>query len=331
MNGANIIACIWDFDKTIIPGFMQETLFKAFHLDSKKFWAEVNALPQRYAQQNIGVTEDLLYLNHMLTYVKEGLLQRLNNKKLRELGQELPIFDGLPAFFEILKHSVEQNEIFQKHNIKLEHYIISCGLAEMIRGSKIAPYVDGIFGCEFIEDPMLPGFLSQENINLSNEVKEIAQIGRVVDNTSKTRYLFEINKGVNKNPNVSVNASMPQADRRIPIENMIYIADGPSDIPMFAIIKERGGKTFAVHTPDSMQEFRQNDMLLQNGRVDCYGPADYRPGTLTYRWLMMHVTEIAERLVRQEEQRLQQCVHNPPPHQSETSKKTFDQQMALFD
>ena len=331
MNGTNIIACIWDFDKTIIPGFMQETLFKAFNLNCKKFWDEVNMLPKLYTQQKICVTEDLLYLNHMLTYVKEGLLAGLNNKKLRELGKDLPMHNGLPEFFKTLREQVEQNEVFQKHNIKLEHYIISCGLAEMIRGSKIAPYVDGIFGCEFIEEPMLPGFLSQESMALSNETKEIAQIGRVIDNTSKTRYLFEINKGVNKNPKVSVNASIAQSDRRIPIENMIYIADGPSDIPMFAVIKERGGKAFAVHTPDSLQDFKQNDMLLQNGRVDCYGPADYRPGTQTYRWLMMHVIEIAERLVRQEELRLQTRVHNPPPFRTEEKEKNNNLQMALFD
>ena len=315
MGSSTIIACIWDFDKTLIPGFMQETLFKAFDIDSKNFWQEVNALPQRYAQQGVCVTEDLLYLNHLLTYVKAGLLPGLNNKKLRELGSELPLFHGLPEFFKELKVLVEQEERFQKYNIRLEHYVVSCGLAEMIRGSKIAKAVDGIFGCEFIEEPMMPGFLSQKNILLSEEEKTIAQIGGIVDNTTKTRYLFEINKGVNKNPTVSVNASMAHSDRRIAIENMIYIADGPSDIPMFSVIKEHGGYAFAVHTPDSMAEFKQNDLLLQNGRIDCYGPADYRVGTQTHRWLTMRVTEIAEKIAHNCEQRLKERIHNPPPHQ----------------
>ena len=195
---STLIACIWDFDKTLIPNYMQTTLFKAFDIDSRKFWEEVNALPQCYKQQGIGVTEDLLYLNHLLTYVKAGLLPGLNNQKLRELGAEIPLFEGLPEFFQTLKNIVLQDEIFSKYGIKLEHYIISCGLAEMIRGSKIAPYVDGIFGCEFIENPMLPGFLTQENIPIPNDAKEIAQLGRIIDNTTKTRYLFEINKGSNK-------------------------------------------------------------------------------------------------------------------------------------
>ena len=168
---STLIACIWDFDKTLIPNFMQTTLFKAFDIDSKKFWDEVNTLPQCYKQQGIGVTEDLLYLNHLLTYVKAGLLPGLNNKKLRELGAEIPLFEGLPDFFQTLKDIVSKEEHFNKHGIKLEHYIISCGLAEMIRGSKIAPYVDGIFGCEFIENPMLPGFLTQKNMAIENDLK----------------------------------------------------------------------------------------------------------------------------------------------------------------
>lgn len=330
-TNSNFIACIWDFDKTLIPNFMQTTLFKAFDIDSKKFWDEVNTLPQCYEQQGIGVTEDLLYLNHLLTYVKAGLLPGLNNKKLRELGKEIPLFDGLPEFFQTLKDIVAKDEAFNKHGIRLEHYIISCGLAEMIRGSKIASYVDGIYGCEFIENPMLPGFLTQSNISLENDTKEIAQIGRIIDNTAKTRYLFEINKGSNKNPKVNVNASMSKEDRRIPIENMIYIADGPSDIPMFAIMKERGGKAYAIHNPDSMQEFKQNDLLLQDGRVDCYGPADYRPGSPTYRWLTMHVRDIAERIVRTREQMIQARIHNPPPHQSPTKLSKMEKQTTLFE
>lgn len=330
---SNLIACIWDFDKTLFPGFMQEPLFKVYGIDSQKFWQEVRTLPKVYARQNINVTEDFLYLNHLLSYVKNGCLRGLNNAKLRSFGAELQLFEGLPDFFKTLKVLVEEDKQFKKHNLRLEHYIISGGLTEMIRGSKIAPYVDGIFGCEFIEEPMLPGYLDQEYIPLDTN-KEISQIGRIVDNTSKTRYLFEINKGSNINPAVDVNSHMSLEDRRIPIKNMIYIADGPSDIPMFAVIKERGGKAFAVHNPKSKAEFMQNDLLLQNGRVDCFGPADYRPNTFTYRWLTMHVQKIAEDIVQEREQFLKNRIHNPPPHQTVEKQDNVvlqNQQIKLFE
>ena len=51
MSGTNIIACIWDFDKTIIPGFMQETLFKAFNLDCQK--STLHRVVKRYMLEGL--------------------------------------------------------------------------------------------------------------------------------------------------------------------------------------------------------------------------------------------------------------------------------------
>ena len=40
------IAVMWDFDTTLIPGYMQEPLFARFGFSSTEFWKEVHALPQ---------------------------------------------------------------------------------------------------------------------------------------------------------------------------------------------------------------------------------------------------------------------------------------------
>ena len=42
----NVIACVWDFDKTLIPGYMQEPIFRRFKVDESSFWDEVNGLPR---------------------------------------------------------------------------------------------------------------------------------------------------------------------------------------------------------------------------------------------------------------------------------------------
>ncbi len=311
----DIIAVIWDFDKTLIPGYMQEPLFKKYGVDAARFWEEVNRLEDYYAKQGVIINKDTIYLNHILTYVKEGIFQGLNNKILEELGAELTFYPGLPEFFNDIKEQIENNERFKKFDIRLEHYVVSTGLAAMIRGSKIYKYISGLWGCEFIESPAKPGFTvgGGEQPPVQGE-RVITQIGYALDNTSKTRALFEINKGVNKYPDIDVNSSMREQDRRVPFSNMIYVADGPSDVPSFSIINKYGGRTYAVYPARDIRALRQVDSLRKDGRIHMYGEADYREGSQTYMWLVEHASQIAESIARRKEEAIRESVSKPPGH-----------------
>jgi hypothetical protein len=316
----NIIACIWDFDKTLIPGYMQGPLFRRYGIDEATFWAETNKLVENYAKRGYRISGEISYLNHILTYVRAGLMPKLNNKVLHELGAEIQFYQGLPEFFEKSRGFVADKPEYRKHELQLEHYIVSTGIAEMIRGSAVAAHVGGIWGCEFIENPLQPGFLRQKEFELGADA-EIAQIGMMIDNTTKTRALFEINKGTNKDPSLEVNARIPPGDRRVPFSNMIYIADGPSDIPSFSVVKERGGKTYGVYNPKHPDEFKQNDRLRRDDRIDHYGKADYREGSETCAWLKMQIQEIADRLVEEREAAVAKSVRRPPRHLNATPEE----------
>ncbi len=326
----NTIACIWDFDKTLIPEYMQAPLFRRYGVNEKTFWAEANALTEQYKKRGYQISGEIAYLNHLLTYVLAGAMPKLNNRLLRECGADIKFYPGLPGFFDTSRGWVAEKPEYVKHEIQLEHYIVSTGLAEMIKGSAIADKVDGIWGCEFIENPLQPGFLSQKEWDLGAEAV-IAQIGAVIDNTTKTRALFEINKGTNKNPAIDVNANVSEPDRRIPMANMIYIADGPSDIPSFSVVKKGGGKGYAVHHPLRTDEFAQNDRLRSAGRIDHYGPADYTEGSLTSNWLHLHIHQICDRIVADREVALAERVSRPPRHlnSEEARKKPTLQQGTL--
>lgn len=313
LHRQNTVACIWDFDKTLIPGYMQTPIFRRFAVDEQRFWNEVNALAERYRSRGHVISPDIAYLNHLLTYVRHGKLAGLSNALLRELGKELRFYPGLPGFFRQLKELVAGRADFVHHHIQLEHYIVSTGLAEMIRGSAVAPHVDGIYGCEFIENPLPPGFLDQPEFPIEDE-REIGQIGLIVDNTIKTRAIFEIKKGSNKNPAIDVNAKIRPEDRRVQMENMIYMADGPSDVPVFSLLRKFGGRAFAVYDPENPAEFAQNDDLLRQGRINAYGPADYTARSATSMWIQMHLTQICERIVRQREIALESRLSKPPRH-----------------
>jgi hypothetical protein len=309
----NTLACIWDFDKTLIPEYMQSPLFRRYGVDENTFWHETNNLVGHYKKRGYHLSPEIAYLNHLLTYVLAGRMPNLSNKILRECGAEIKFYPGLPEFFRVAQGYVAEKEAYRKHDIRLEHYIVSTGLAEMVRGSAIAPFVENIWGCEFIENPLQPGFLRQPDFGLEEEAL-IAQIGLVIDNTTKTRALFEINKGTNKNAAIDVNANIAPEDRRIPFQNMIYIADGPSDVPSFSVTKKGGGKAYGVYNPARSDEFAQNDRLRSAGRIDHYGPADFRAESSTAQWLRLHIHGICDRIVADRESAVAARVARPPRH-----------------
>lgn len=263
----------------------------------------------------ITINKDTVYLNHFLTCVEQGIFPGLNNEVLKNLGSEIEFYNGLPDFFQTVKKVVEDNPEYQKFKISVEHYIVSTGLKAMIEGSKIAPYVEGIWGCEFIEEPIqskLKGTITKDKSKEYDKV--IKQIAYAIDNTSKTRALFEINKGVNLHSEIDVNARMPKEYRRIPFSNMIYIADGPSDVPIFSVLKQNGGKTFAVYPKGNVEHLNQVDQLREDNRIDMYGEADYTEGTLTYLWIIETVKKIADNIYSKKEAAIKQNSSVSPRH-----------------
>lgn len=307
----NVIALVWDFDKTLISKYMQVPLFEMYDIDDKQFWDEVQGLQEYYAKKDISINQDTVYLNHLLTYVKEGKLKGLNNALLKDLGKKLDFYPGLPEFFPEIKKHIESNPNYKKFGIILEHYIVSTGFAEMIKGSDIAPYVNGIWGCEFIEDPAPIGYLN--GVKADNECC-ISQVASALDNTSKTRFIFEINKGANVVGEIDVNSRMNANDRRVPFENMTYIADGPSDVPAFSILNQAGGYTFAVYPKGDSKALRQVDSLRNDRRVNMYGEADYSKDSMTHMWLFDRVEQIANNIVEHKEALIRKSASRPPKH-----------------
>ena len=83
----------------------------------------------------------------MLALVLAGPLGGLNNKILFECGADIKFYPGLPEFFDQAKTYAREKPEYVKHEITVEHYIVSTGIAPMVRGSAIAPHIDGVFAC----------------------------------------------------------------------------------------------------------------------------------------------------------------------------------------
>ena len=67
----NRIALIWDFDKTLIPPYGSP--YSSYNIDENRFW-EAHALADHYTKRGYSVSGEILYLNHLLTYVRNGKL-----------------------------------------------------------------------------------------------------------------------------------------------------------------------------------------------------------------------------------------------------------------
>src|SRR2546423_651262 len=288
----NTIAIVYDYDQTLSPSYMQdEVVFPAFGINSEIFWRRCSELVR-----DSGYDHELAYMKVLLDQLG---MDRPSNDELRKLGAKLNFYKGLPEMFEEFRNGLLSSEHLA-HGISVEHYIISSGMKVLLDGSRLAPFVRAIFGCEFAED----------------EQGRITFPKRVISHTQKTQYLFRINKGF-LDMSQDVNDHMDVEIRPIPFANMIYIGDGPTDVPCFTVMKKNGGQAIAVYNPDDPARlgFKKCYQLSTHAdRVKHIAPADYRPNTHLRMLLEQMVEETANRIVAQRKEAIETGTVRAPKH-----------------
>lgn len=283
------IGMIYDYDQTLSPTYMQdETLFPHFGINPTQFWKKSRELVDRE-----GYDGELAYLKCMLDYLG---MDRPTNEELKSLGSKLKFFKGVPELFEELNQVLsDQHRLL---GIKIEHYIISSGLKILLDGSALAPHVKCIFGCEFGED-------ADGRITFPK---------RVISHTTKTQFIFRINKGMLE-PHQDVNDHMPHELRPIPFQHMVYVGDGPTDVPCFTLMKRYGGHAIAVYNPDETNRasFRKCYQLTGAAdRVKHIAPADYRAGSHLRLLLEEMILDVADNILRRKKQEIEEGTVSAP-------------------
>jgi hypothetical protein len=104
----------------------------------------------------------------------------------------------------------------------------------------------------------------------------------------------------------------PRPPRRVPFRNMVYIGDGPSDVPCFSLVSRFGGRTYAIYKGGSDREYQNACDLRKQQRVEALGEADYSDGSHTAKWITKAVENIAEGIVRDRESIRGDELERPP-------------------
>lgn len=249
MRETPLIALVYDFDKTLSPLNMQEYGFiPGIGMSADAFWAECRRAASSHDMDGV-----LAYMYTMLKYAKGHM--PLTREALRALGTDIDFYPGVEGWFTRI------NEKGAQMGARVEHFIVSSGLKEIIEGSRIAREFRAIFATSFVYD----------------EGGAAVWPATAVNYTSKTQYLFRINKGIFDVTNDrDLNGYTPEHKRYVPFQNMVYIGDGPTDVPCMKLVKSKGGSSIAVYQDENP---RQGDEMILQGRVDFSLPANFSAGS----------------------------------------------------
>ena len=257
MRRKPIIALIYDFDGTLSPGNMQEFGFiQAVGQTPEEFWTKSDSIARGQDASNI-----LAYMKLMFDEARKNNIP-LRRKEFKEFGKHIELYEGVRGWFKLI------NEYGESHGVKIEHYINSSGLKEIIEGSPIAHEFKHVFAGTFLYD--------------ANGEAEWPGIS--VDYTTKTQFLFKISKGIfSARDNKQVNESMAEDKKRIPFTHMIYFGDGDTDVPCMKIVGMFGGHSIAVYDPQNERKRATAAKLKRQGRVAFAVPAVYTEESPAYR------------------------------------------------
>ena len=245
-----IVAIMYDFDKTLCTRDMKEyTFIPSLGIQPDDFWSGTGEIASKEQMDSV-----LTYMYCMITESQQSG-KPFTREDLVECGKHIEYLPGVEEWFERV------NRYGEDAGVRVEHYVLSSGLKEIIEGSSIAKFFKKIFASEFLYD-------SQTGNPIWAKM--------AVNYTNKTQFVYRINKGVlDISNNVDVNASRPDDDRRVYFNNMIYIGDGLTDVPCMKLVKQSGGHSIALYQNGQKDKVQP---LLKHERVDWIFEADYRKG-----------------------------------------------------
>ena len=270
----NRLAIVFDFDETLAPD--------TFSLLLKDMGLDADAFKQEKVKPLIEQGWDK-YIARAYCLVEESKQRQSGDKitrsRLAKVGQELKPFSGVPKMFERLRRCA-RNVI---EDVEVEFYLISGGFIEMARNTSIASNFKAMWGCRFHY----------------GEDEEIKFIKQQMTNTEKTSYLYYLSKGLDTDKEKDLMfaySNMSDDKLHIPLTQVVYVGDGASDAPCFAVVNQSGGIGIGLYKKEDSQQWSEREKIDVNQRVANIAPPDYSENSELMQSLTLAVECICKQI-----------------------------------
>ena len=289
-NQSNNIVIAWDFDGTLTPkdstteviSFLKEEEKDA----AKTFWKHVKSFSNdtKDFKEYLPAVDAPIWM-YSLSKIANDLNIPLNEELFKKIVKKIELFDNVIPFLQEIK-KLENEERFKDCNIKIHHFIVSAGLRDLIKLIFPEGLIRYIFGCRY------------QSISYEENVKKIENIPVFcIDETVKTRALFEISKGVFCKSNIKVNTKISDDKYWAPFNNFIYIGDGDTDIPALSLTRTKGGLGIVVYNKKDPKKYTKNKLCTMSAdkRADLITPADFKINGELYTYITNRCYQILQR------------------------------------
>ncbi len=282
------IAIIWDFDGTLTQKDSTTITVETIEpeQDGSEFWSVIKDLRGDKFQN------EWKHILAMDAPIWMYSLSRLASKKKIPLNKEffqqfvLPKIELFPEVNDFLLKikKLQDREDFARSKIKIHHFIVSAGLKDLIELVFPPGLITFTYGCRFTV-VATPGH--------EDEPESIPVF--CMDETAKTRAIFEISKGSFKDQKQHVNSMVKE--KWAEFSDMVYIGDGDTDIPALALTRERGGIGIVVYDPVSKPEKLKGKLAnIRSGkRADLITKADFSPKGELFHYIAARCQQIRQR------------------------------------
>jgi phosphoserine phosphatase len=270
----NRLAIVFDFDETLAPD--------TFSLLLKDMDLDVDTFKQERVKPLIEQGWDK-YIARAYCLVEESKRRKNGDKvtksRLAKVGKELKPFNGVPEMFERLRQCA--HNIIE--DVSVEFYLISGGFIEMAHNTSIASNFKAMWGCRF-------------HYGEDGEIKFIKQ---QMTNTEKTSYLYYLSKGMDAEKEKDLMfaySNVSDGKLRIPLTQVVYVGDGASDAPCFAVINQNGGIGIGLYKNGDTKKWSEQEKINVNQRVGNIAPPDYRENSELMQSLTLAVECICKQI-----------------------------------